>query len=122
HAVIQSHLGRSLSRSDLARVADVSGGNPLYAIELARVLDHQPQGPLQLPPTLRLAVSERLARLDPRARELLETAAVIAAPSLPMLQTVFGDFDLNPLLRAESDGIISIESNGSIRFSHPLFA
>jgi AAA ATPase-like protein len=39
HTLISTRLGQSLSRPTMVRIADVSGGNPFYALELARAID-----------------------------------------------------------------------------------
>ena len=39
NAVITQRLGRSLSRPAIVRIQEVSGGNPFYALELARAMD-----------------------------------------------------------------------------------
>ena len=39
HAAVASRLQRSFSRPAMGRIHEVSGGNPFYAIELARALD-----------------------------------------------------------------------------------
>ena len=38
HAMISARLGRSFSRPTMVRIAEISGGNPFYALELARAL------------------------------------------------------------------------------------
>ena len=42
HRVVTQHLGVSLSRPLLVRVHDISGGNPFYALELARAIADVP--------------------------------------------------------------------------------
>ena len=39
HTLISTRLGQSLSRPTMVRIAEVSGGNPFYALELARAMD-----------------------------------------------------------------------------------
>ena len=39
HALISSRLGRSFPRPTMLRIAEISGGNPFYALELARAID-----------------------------------------------------------------------------------
>ena len=38
HALVTDRLGHSFPRPTLVRIAEVSGGNPLYALELARAI------------------------------------------------------------------------------------
>ena len=39
NAVITQRLGRAFSRPAIVRIQEVSGGNPFYALELARAMD-----------------------------------------------------------------------------------
>ena len=64
HRVVTAHLGHALSRPVLTRVHVVSGGNPFFALELARVAE-QRGGPaaaleLPLPASLGETLRERL--------------------------------------------------------------
>jgi Bacterial regulatory proteins, luxR family len=38
HALFSARLGRSFARSTMVRIAEICGGNPLYALELARAI------------------------------------------------------------------------------------
>lgn len=58
-----------------ARIAERSGGNPYFAIELARGLRRQAT-PDNLPDTVQEAVQERLDALPTRERAVLQAAAV----------------------------------------------
>ena len=57
HHLVKSRLGTSLPRPLLARLADASGGNPFYALEMARALaphgDLKPAQPCPSPATSR---------------------------------------------------------------------
>ena len=70
--LIEARLGVSWTRPVLVRILATSGGNPLYALELARALA---RGDPAVPATLRGLLSERLARLPPGAADLLALAA-----------------------------------------------
>jgi hypothetical protein len=37
--VVTQRLGRTFTRSTMTRIHEVSGGNPFYALELARAID-----------------------------------------------------------------------------------
>ncbi|MFF5931733.1 ATP-binding protein [Streptomyces hydrogenans] len=58
------------------RVWELSLGNPLFALEVARALGEGPPGELRAPRGVRELVAARLARLDPSARRVVEVAAV----------------------------------------------
>ena len=67
HRLVLSRLGKPLSRPTLRKVDAASGGNPFYALEIARfLLEHRPTvgpaEPLPLPRTLEELVRARLAR------------------------------------------------------------
>ncbi|MGH2502457.1 MAG: hypothetical protein ACRDID_08065, partial [Ktedonobacterales bacterium] len=59
-----------------AKIAERSGGNPFFAIELARGLEGGSAAPDSLPDTVQEAVQERLDALAPRERAVLQAAAV----------------------------------------------
>ena len=66
----------------VSEIADMSGGNPLFAIEIGRSIErgeivHQPGRPLNVPATLRDLVAHRLSRLKPPVQEALFVAAAV---------------------------------------------
>lgn len=96
-----------------AGVYAVTGGNPFFVTE---VLASAAPG---VPPTVRDAVLARAERLSPRARSVLDAAAVIGARAEPwLLRAVVGD-DTAPVEEAVSRGLLrSIE--GGFAFRHEL--
>ncbi|AXK34298.1 hypothetical protein DVA86_18220 [Streptomyces armeniacus] len=73
------------------RVYEASGGNPMFALEIARAIDHRGgppdrAEPLPLTRRLREAVADRLDRLDPATRWVLLLAATAAQPTLGLLR------------------------------------
>ena len=123
HVVISERLGKSFTRPMMVRIAEVSGGNPFYALELARAMDGQPvQAAQSLPATLADLVRLRLSRLRGGVSDVLLAAAAVAAPTVELLATVSDSTvdDVVALLEdAETDGVIAIEGN-KVRFAHPL--
>ena len=74
--LLQRRLGRQFPRPTLIRVHEISGGNPFYALELARGLGSDtatgdPLGPFPVPETLERLVGTRLAGLGDATREAL---------------------------------------------------
>ena len=65
----------------------MSGGNPFYALELARAMgaDRDPTHPLRVPATLDGLVRARLDGLPPATREALVLAAAVGRPSQELL-------------------------------------
>jgi DNA-binding CsgD family transcriptional regulator len=118
HRLIHSRLGRALPRSALVRVERVSGGNPFFALEIARVLLRDgipPIGePLPVPEDVVELVTQRVARLPPETHSALLTASALAQPRSELL----GDA-LAPAVDAE---IVRREAGGAVAFTHPLFA
>jgi DNA-binding CsgD family transcriptional regulator len=118
HRLVDTRLGRPLPRSALVRVEAVSGGNPFFALEIARVLLRDgipPIGePLPVPEDVGELVTQRIARLPPETRTVLLTASALAQPRSELL-----DDALDPAVDAE---IVKREAGGAVAFTHPLFA
>ncbi len=125
HIVVSERLKRSFSRPTMVRIHEVSGGNPFYAIELARPIDgYTPNLQVQLPNTLAELVHVRLGRLENEIQDVLLAAACLARPTVDLvaLATHTDIKDVVGLLEeAEKKGIISIDGN-RLKFAHPLLA
>jgi tetratricopeptide (TPR) repeat protein len=106
----------------MARIHQVSAGNPFYAIELGRTL-LETAGET-LPSTLAELVRARIGSLDPEVHDVLLAAACLAAPTVELVgAAVAVDHDrlIGLLETSERHGIVAIEGN-RIRFTHPLLA
>ena len=123
--LITTKLGRTLPRRNLVRIAEISGGNPFYAIELARTIgDESPSGELALPGTLTDLVSRRIGRLEGDVLDVLLAVACVADPTVELLAQVTGsgvERAVELLEEAEGNGIVAFDGN-RVRFSHPLLA
>ncbi|KUI10278.1 LuxR family transcriptional regulator [Mycolicibacterium acapulense] len=122
HAVVTQHLEHPLPRAKLARIHQISGGNPFYAIELAKVADGRPEVPL--PDTLAAVVEARLSGLNPETMDALLAAASVANPSVDLVAAAVGtehERAVELLEAAEQRGVVVIEGS-RIRFTHPLLA
>jgi hypothetical protein len=86
HRAIRIHLGRTLPRPVLLRIHQLAGGNPFYALELARPLPDDPGPGFALPPTLERVTRGRLGRLPAGVRRFLEPAALLASPTATVLE------------------------------------
>jgi DNA-binding CsgD family transcriptional regulator len=120
--VLTEDLGRPIPRAVMARIHQISAGNPFYAIELARAFVAS-VGEL-LPSTLAELVRARIGSLDPAAQEVLLAAACLASPTVELVgEAAAVDHDrlIELLETSERRGIIAIEGN-RIRFTHPLLA
>jgi predicted ATPase len=112
----RGYAGR-LPPREVVQVALASGGNPLYAIEIAREVLRvgHGHGALPLPSGLRELMNARFARLPARTREALVELACLASGRAGIIDPV-------PLARAEAAGLIATEGDGRLRFTHPLLA
>lgn len=121
--LIHERLGIAIPRAVLTQVVEISGGNPFYALELARALGRRaepvdPDRPLPVPDSLQGLVDERLRDLGDETKELL---AVVAALSEPTVSLVEAAGVARALDDAAHAGILVTESD-RVRFEHPLFA
>jgi DNA-binding NarL/FixJ family response regulator len=125
HHLIRANLGAAPSRPMLLRIASASGGNPFYALEIARTLERD--GPdiredrsLAISDRLHELVSARVAAVSERSREVLLAVAVLSRPSQELLADVFGARSLEAsLAEARDAGVIGAERD-AIEFTHPL--
>ncbi len=122
HHVLTQQTGRIWSRPALARIAQACGGNPFFALELARSSADHPLEPSVLPETLRELVRERLDHSSPLVREALLVASALAAPRVDLVGRVLGGDAGSLLGEAEDQGVVMLAGNGAVRFSHPLLA
>src|SRR4051812_42129112 len=125
HAAVSSRLRRVFSRPTIGRIHEVSGGNPFYAIELARAIAERAPGvETTLPRTLADVVRTRLSGLHSDVHDALLAASCMASPTVESVSSAtIGDDDrlLELLESAETKGIIAIDGN-RIHFAHPLLA
>jgi ATP/maltotriose-dependent transcriptional regulator MalT len=125
HAAVSARLRRPFSRPAMGRIHALSGGNPFYAIELARAIAERAPGvETSLPRTLTELVRARLDGLDPDVHDALLAVSCMASPTVELVSSAtIGDDDLliELLESAESKGIIAIDGN-RIHFAHPLLA
>jgi len=121
--MLRLRLDLALPRPILLRVYEVSGGNPFYALELARAVPPEvvPGEPLPLPASIAELPRRRIARLPRRTREGLLAAAALSSPTVAVLRAAVPDLTRSDLEEAERRGIVEIEGQ-RVRFSHPLFA
>lgn len=125
HVMLSDRLGRTFPRPTMLRILDASGGNPFYALELARAFGDDPLRPdAPLPSNLAELVYARVGGLDSDADQVLLAAACIAAPTTELVAEAAElgiDRTLQVLDQAEDLGIVSVEGN-RVRFAHPLLA
>jgi DNA-binding CsgD family transcriptional regulator len=120
HQFLRDRLSKPFARQTLLRVHERSGGNPFFALELARVLDADlnPFSPLPVPETLEELVRARLSGLPPSTREALALAAVVGTAPKQLLERAGVAGALGPAFEAH----VVERDAGMIRFTHPLLA
>ena len=125
YELVRTRLGARLSRSTLLRVHETSAGNPFFALELARAMietgaEPTPDEPLPVPRELAKLLRERLARLPPRANEVLLYVAALSQPTATIVEAAVPD--ASPALRDAADAAVVELEGETIRFTHPLLA
>lgn len=125
NAVITQRLGHSLSRPAIVRIQEVSGGNPFYALELARAMDGDVRSAdMPLPMTLTELVRARIGSLDESVCDVLLAMACLAAPTVELVSRATGmpvEDVVAQLEDIEGKGIVGIDGH-RLRFAHPLLA
>jgi len=127
HHVIRVHLDQVFPRPTLRRIADASGGNPFFALELARALVEggvrpSPGKPLPVPDTVLTLVLRRLERLPARAHRALLVAAATSAPSVELVSRAIGRRDGEAAIARTRQARVLEQADGELRFAHPLIA
>ena len=120
HRVVHDRLGTSLSRPRLVRLHAISGGNPLHAIELARVVAtaERCEETLAVPASLADVLRARLEPLSPRTRRLLVAVAAAGTVRPELLTRLASAAEID---EAVEHGVLELVE-GHVRFSHPLLA
>ena len=95
HRMLNVRLDKVFPRPTLRRLHEVSGGNPFFALELARALERRGGRPgmseiLPVPERLNELVSERLATLPDEAFEVVQVAAALSVPTVRIVTAVAG--------------------------------
>ncbi|WP_165978105.1 helix-turn-helix transcriptional regulator [Actinomadura darangshiensis] len=119
--LLGDRFGRNWPRPQLSRIHEVSGGNPFFAVELARSVleDENPRtDELPIPQSLSVLIRKRMEALSSGTRETLLMASAASRPSVELLRRT-GRADL---AEAERQGIVDVAAGGQIRFAHPLLS
>ncbi len=123
--LLRERVGQGFLRPTLARLHEMSGGNPFFAVEIARASlrgDKPATGQLlPVPQSLRELVRRRVEALPADAREALLVAAAVPTPTVALVEAAGGGRKARAALaKGVEAGVIEID-RGHIRFSHPLF-
>jgi DNA-binding CsgD family transcriptional regulator len=92
HRAVSERIGRSFPRPTMVRISQVSGGNPFYALELARAVGHGGATDLTapLPRTLAQLVQARIDGIHPDVQRTLLAVAALAEPTVELVQLAAG--------------------------------
>jgi DNA-binding CsgD family transcriptional regulator len=116
-ALLRERLGESLPRPRLNALRHASGGNPMFALELAK---HTQDATFQSPsPTLPLALEERLRTLPADTRTVLSVAAAALRPTPDLL--LQAGVERAALRSALDTGVLALDGE-RLSFAHPLLA
>ncbi len=93
--LLRARLDATFPRPTLVRLWETSGGNPFFALELARGLQRRggrliPGDPLPIPSTLEELLRERLDGLAPAALEVARVVAALAEPTTDLVDAALG--------------------------------
>ncbi|GAA3301398.1 AAA family ATPase [Dactylosporangium vinaceum] len=119
--LLRARFGAEAGRAHVQRIFEASAGNPLYAVELGRAIGSSSfpvTDPLPVPDRLRELLAARLATLPADDWPALLVVASAARPSLALLGAC-GIAELH-VEAGIAAGVLHVEPDGAIRFSHPL--
>jgi DNA-binding CsgD family transcriptional regulator/tetratricopeptide (TPR) repeat protein len=128
---IRQVVGRVVSAISplvLRRLYEVSQGNPMFALELARSLSSAapgspPSAQLRLPRSLQAAIRHRLDAVPAEVVPVLQTVSALARAPVQQLRDAMPGTDVDAALTAASElGLLVISDRLEVRFSHPMIA
>jgi DNA-binding CsgD family transcriptional regulator len=126
--ILRSRLSMTFSRPTLTRIYQVTGGNPMVALEMGRALQrrgHEPAAhePLPIPSDVQALVTDRMSGLSASARDMVLVCSAMAHPSLKSVAAALRDPGAIGAVVAEvvDAGVIEVDGH-RLRFTHPLLA
>lgn len=122
--LLRERLGAGLARPTLVRVWETSGGNPFFALEVARALQRRgfsaaPSQPLPVPSSLDELLRERLDGLGPEALEIATVSAALSDPTTGLVAAAVGDAAHAGIPEALDAQVLELDGD-RLRFAHPL--
>lgn len=118
--LLRHRLERVLPRPTLLRIHETSGGNPFYALELARAFPHDldPSRPLPVPETLDELLRARIEALPEPSRHALVLLSAIGEANAATVRKAGIEEALEVAI---ARGIVERTAD-RLRFTHPLLA
>lgn len=123
-SLLAERLDIDLTRPLMARIHQVSGGNPFFALEVARAVtsiggEYAAGDPLPLSESLRDLVRDRLTGLSEAGMKALLAVAAASNPTLETIRSLLGPEAEAGISDAQQAGTIEVE-RGRLRPAHPL--
>jgi DNA-binding CsgD family transcriptional regulator len=126
--IIRSRLGSGLLHPTLVQVHRASGGNPMFALEMARALVGRttpflPGEVIPAPESLRSLVRDRLSALPADVTQVLRVISALRRPTVELVRAGASESDVASMaLRVALEaGVVELEGE-AIQFTHPLLA
>lgn len=121
--LLRTRLGHAFARPALMRIAEWSGGNPLFALEIGRAIlesgrSLQPGEPPPVNRGLSRALGDRIRGLPSDVRRTLLLTALATRPTLALLEATGNSLGWAVLL--PDDPSLICERVPTITFAHPL--
>jgi hypothetical protein len=125
HRLLFERFNRSMPRPTLVRVHELSGGNPFYALEIARALLSRsdtlgPRDPLPVPEDLLALLRMRLDGLPTEARAVLPVVALLSDRRIAVIRRIAPEGAVGLEAAIDAD-VLDVEGE-RVRFTHPLLA
>ena len=121
HRLLLDRQGTTFARQTLLRIREQSGGNPFFAIELARAIGTNPRplDPFPVPKTLEELLGARIDGLPGTTLSALAFVATLGTlPESLLPRAGIEPSDIGPAVEAH----VLERVEGMIRFTHPLLA
>ena len=124
HELLRTRLDMSFPRPTLVRLSETSGGNPLFALELADALRRRgsalaPGEALPIPSTVDELLGERIRGLGTSALEVARVVSAVGEATVDIVEGVLGDRWEAALVEA-LDAKVLERDGAHLRFTHPL--
>jgi len=124
HQVLRLRLSAPVPRPTLLRIHKISGGNPFFALELAREINTNRLAELSLPGSLGDLVNSRISHVGADAEAALLAVASLPDPTVQMVAEAT-DSSVDRLIEvlgvAETQAVVAIDGN-RVHFTHPILA
>jgi class 3 adenylate cyclase len=127
HQLVRQRVGLPLSRPLLGQLAESTGGNPFFALEMTRAYanrtgDLELGEPLPVPRSVEELVAAHVDHLSDTARQVALVAAATSYPTTSLITDALTEADVSDaVVEAEESGVLVIERD-RVRFAHPLLA